>query len=42
MLKNKKKKTYIYILSGVALVSLISVGFSTWIIDKIQGAEVGR
>ena len=41
MLKNKKKKTYIYILSGVALVSLISVGFSTWIIDKIQGAEVG-
>lgn len=42
MLKNKKKKTYIYILSGVALVSLISVGFSTWIIDKIQGAEVGN
>ena len=41
MLKNKKKKTYICILSGVALVSLISVGFSTWIIDKIQGAEVG-
>ena len=41
MLKNKKKKTYIYILSGVALVSLISVGFSTWIIDKVQGAEVG-
>ena len=42
MLKNKKKKTYVYILSGVALVSLISVGFSTWIIDKIQGAEVGN
>lgn len=41
MLKNKKKKTYIYILSGVSLVSLISVGFSTWIIDKVQGAEVG-
>ena len=41
MLKNKKKKTYIYILSGVALVSLISVGFSAWIIDKVQGAEVG-
>ena len=41
MLKNKNKKTYIYILSGVALVSLISVGFSTWIIDKVQGAEVG-
>lgn len=42
MLKNKKKKTYIYILSGVALVSLISVGFSTWIIDKVQGKEVGN
>ena len=42
MLKNKKKKTYIYILSGVALVSLISVGFSTWIIDKIQGDSVGN
>lgn len=42
MLKNKKRKTYIYILSGVALVSLISVGFSTWIIDKVQGAEVGN
>lgn len=42
MLKNKKRKTYIYILSGVALVSLISVGFSTWIIDKIEGAKVGN
>ena len=42
MLKNKKKKTYICILSGVALVSLISVGFSTWIIDKIQGASAGN
>lgn len=41
MLKNKNKKTYIYILSGVALISLISVGFSTWIIDKIEGAKVG-
>lgn len=42
MLRNKKKKTYIYILSGVALVSLIGVGFSTWIIDKIEGAKVGN
>ena len=42
MLKNKNKKTYIYILSGVALMSLISVGFSTWIIDKIEGAAVGN
>ena len=42
MLRNKKKKTYIYILSSVALVSLIGVGFSTWIIDKIQGDSVGN
>ena len=40
MLKNKKRKIYIYILSGVALIGLISVGFSSWIIDKIQGAKV--
>lgn len=42
MLKNKNKKTYIYILSGVALISLISVGFSTWIIDKIQPYTTGN
>ena len=46
-MKIKKSKLTIYILSSIAFISLVSVGFSSWILDKIEGdstnisAEIG-
>lgn len=46
-MKIKKSKLTIYILSSIAFISLVSVGFSSWVLDKIEGdstnisAEIG-
>lgn len=36
-MKIKKSKLTIYILSSIAFISLVSVGFSSWVLDKIEG-----
>lgn len=47
-MKIKKSNLTIYILTSAAFISLIGVGFSSWVLDKIQGdsqqinAEIGR
>ncbi len=46
-MKIKKSKLTIYILSSIAFISLVSVGFSSWVLDKIEddstniSAEIG-
>lgn len=46
-MKIKKSNLTIYILTSAAFISLIGVGFSSWVLDKIQGdsqqinAEIG-
>ena len=47
-MKIKKSNLTIYILTSAAFISLIGVGFSSWVLDKIQGdsqqinAEIGK
>ena len=47
-MKIKKSNLTIYILTSAAFISLIGVGFSSWVLDKIQGdsqqinAEIGQ
>ena len=46
-MKIKKSKKLIYLLASITFVSLIGVGFSSWVLDKIEGdsakisAEIG-
>lgn len=47
-MKIKKSNLTIYILTSAAFISLIGVGFSSWVLDKVQGdsqeinAEIGQ
>ena len=42
MLKNKKNKYILYTLISLSLISVVSVGFSSWIINNTKGDTTGN